>query len=166
MTQNFLEHFSEDAQDLYGRIYLNAQKLKNSNWGLLFLKDGSEENYDEFLMCEKQKESTTLTQEEAEVIEPLLQELHDNWNLALRVENIYSYLEDLKNKYHNQYVYPKFESESFINIVENYLKLMKDAEGNKMAQDKIEQNVLHNLLFLEGKILLPDLRMKYPTLFK
>eukprot|EP01080_Neovahlkampfia_damariscottae_P007779 gene7779-12253_t len=166
LPENTPTNFSPEAKDLFGRIVLNLNKLKNSNWGLLFLKEGSEENYDEFEMCQVQLSQTELTQEEKDVIEPLFEELSTNWSLAIRVENVYSYLEELKNKYHNQYAYPKSETSNFINLVEAYLTLMKDAEDNEMAQRKIEETVLQNIAYLDSKILLPDLRVKYPTLFK
>jgi hypothetical protein len=149
--------------DLYTRLRNNLKQIKKATWTNLGLKENELFLYDEFLMCQKQASQTHLTEEEKSVINPILTKLKGIWELVAEVENITSILEFLKSKHHNTFSNPKEDLKVIFDAIERYLKLK---EKYPEDEKKIDDLVYNNIVFLKSKIILPEIDIKYPSLFK
>ncbi len=117
----------------------------------------------------------TLSAVEAKQIEQLIKRLNVYWELALKVESVVAIVGQLKEKYKNTYTLPKEDLPTVIGVVEQYLALQKyvetervfveDGEQDRMYR-RLERNILMDIVFLKQKLVLPELSLKYPAIFK
>ena len=115
--------------------------------------------------CRTQFTNGNFSKDEKKIIEPKLKTLESNWKIAFKTEQISTILDDFKSKYHNQFVFPKEDKQIIIDIVEEYLTLSKN-QTSKIIKDKLENYIYDDLVYLDQKIIIPELNLNYPQLFK
>jgi hypothetical protein len=166
ISKDFESTRSEPTRDVLARIHLNYTGITLANWTTLGIEDGQEELFDEFENSKKQAKELvkTLDESEKKVVEDAIHDLEHIWDIALKVERIATFLDGLKNKYHNQYVSTKYDGHVFKGLVENVLKLKNSADG-EVEQRNINE-LMDQIVYLEGKVIVPELRIEYPALFK
>lgn len=135
------------------------------------------QQYEEYLSCNTQYESMKgkLTAAEARVIEPMLKKLNFLWSITLKVESISAIIGQLKEKYRNSYSLPQEDLPMIVGAVEEYLALQQLVQSEKLLIEsgesekvsrKLERNVLADIIYLKQKLIIPELSLKYPALFK
>jgi len=163
------EQLSNIGKDIWARIQQNKKDLISLNWIYMIQNEDADEFRDEGFMCRKQFDKKVangvLTAEETDIIKEALEELEELWSVALDFELAGSFLEDLKNKFHNDYVFPTNDSGDISHIMDYCVYVMKEYSGNDIIQKKL-QDLVFNLSFLEETIYLPMLRYRYPEFFK
>lgn len=160
-----LEKFSTNGKEFFARATQNLQDIQSFKWPRLSLEKLGEEAYEEFLVIQKlSHKSNYVTKEEKAVIQPIVNELERLWEVALIVERVSTSLDGLKNKYHNQYVKAEQDIPFLLSIVEEYFKL--NSEAKTEVEKRNINEIMDDLIFFENKVIIPELRLKHPTLFK
>lgn len=112
---------------------------------------------------------------EKKVLKPLVDGLAFAWEIALEANYLCSVLALLKEKYRNQFSFPSSDYPIICRVVDEYLALKERSETDSRATQskdfmllyqKVEESVMQDLIFLKQKLILPELNLKYPQLFK
>ncbi len=145
------------------------QFITYGDWAKLTTSEGFE-MYDEWQMSknayEKVKSAGKLEKKDLSVLEPLYNQMNKAWEMAMKTNNHCNVLKDMINKYQNSYEFPQKDFKTICDIVDDYLVISETTN----IDSKLKQNyctlVNQRLVYLHSKILMPELMVKYPVIFK
>lgn len=177
-----LANFSDEAADLYGRAQNAVEDVMNIDWRRINTPLGVRIDFiydyqrDEAEMCLSQYNSNKdlFFDNEKKVLKQLVDGLQFAWEVALEANYLCSVLQLMKEKYRNQFNYPQSDLAIICKVVDDYLALKQSAASDARSSSpeflrlsqKVEESILQDLIFLKQKLILPELSIKYPQLFK
>ncbi|KAL0491457.1 hypothetical protein AKO1_000885 [Acrasis kona] len=155
------KQLSYEAQDLWSRLKYSFDFISKTTWHRL----NDVEKYEEWQAINLQHKITKLNEKEAKLINPLMDSLNKYWTVALRVEHVYSIVDELVHKYQNTYTSPKEDQTLVYELVEEYVELSEIYKNDSFVLGKLTP-LLEELTFLKQKLVMPGLSVRYPVLFK
>jgi len=166
IAENTPEKLSAKLKPLYSRMINTVRFINSADWSKLTTPNGYE-MFDEWqcTKSEMEKKQTELEANDRSILEPLYNEMNYVWDLAMRTNNHCNILRDLVNKYQNTFAFPQGDFGTLCNIVDDYL-LVTESNMDYRLKQKFSTLIEQRLVFLKQKILLPELMVKYPTIFR
>lgn len=161
LAPNVPKTLSANGADLWSRIEYNWDYISKVAWNRM----SDVEKYEEWQAIQKQYTQANLNESDKAIVDAKYQKLNLYWQLALRVENLASILDELVHKYQNTFSFPAEDEALVCKITDEYVELAAKHEGNHLLQSKLV-SILEELTFLKQKVVLPALTVRYPTLFK
>lgn len=105
--------------------------------------------------------------EEKDLLQAYANELYEHYTIALDCEHISSGANEILDKYRNTYEeVSRVDLEEISTLVEKYVKLLARVKGNVELSKKVENDVGVDLVFLVSFVDVPEIRNKYPNIFK
>jgi hypothetical protein len=176
--QDFVEQFFIDTELLprelsrsYSSLYIRMSKARDYiyhvHWATDLAKPKGFEMYDEWQATSKQfnKLKGSMSPKDLKILEPLYNQTDLTWKAVMSAEQIFSSLKNLTHKYMNVYTFPREDFEYLCMLIDEYIKL-NDTLKDDILKKKIIPVLHQSIVYLKQKIILPELSMKYPTIFK